>query len=1337
MKILQANCRKTLVACQAILEGALEIKAEIVCIQEPFLGRDFRLFTHNAFQIYWPEVETEKRNQTRVAIAIRKDVLNTFIWEERSDLIQHTHVQAIDIWELTEEGTKKRRTRVINIYDQNTQDEQGRTTRPIRQVQWEKILKGRSILLGDFNAKSFHWDPRGKPTNAKDLENLIEKFNLFLNNDTSEYTREEGKSKSVLDLTFSTLALGPLDSWSIVDEIQTPSDHKPIASELQLLSREGSPTSTSNTVTGWKIDELSDEQKEEMSREWDTRALLFPQQLSSKSEIEREAVWIQETAVQILNKHAKQIRITPRSKRWWNETVKQARKGFLRCRRHYENGRTNWEELKTIRNAYYSTIRREKRLAWQRFLQGETENHEVDGNNTSQAQKTDEANKRNELQGDENRCWIALRYQKPKTPSTTPSIEIKENGIRRQAATIEEKEKIFLEQAFPRQNQEKENAQNGIQWREANIEQAPATDEEIETALFTQSVKKAPGISGLNFKALRLMWRWDRERIVKLIQACIQKGIQPSVWKTAKGILLRKPNKPNYSIPKAYRVISLLECLGKVVEKVVATKISNFCEAKKTLHEGQFGCRKNRSTHDALLQLMAFVEKAWREKQIAGAIFMDVKGAFDGVNQKKLVQILIGIGLSQNLVRWVASFLQGRRAQLIIDGHECPLRDISAGLPQGSPVSPILFIVYIHALLKRMEEEHPQNQNLSFVDDIGILAKGHSIEEVSQQLEKAGISLVQKGKEHKINFDEDKTEAIIFTRKRKLNREIQQAKLQLPNFTCSYNENATRWLGFWLDSKLSFREHFNIRYQKAEKVLQALKALSKRNGLPMSLLHKVQVAAVHSVALYGSEIWWEGQKDKQEKIQKLLNKQARAITGAFKTTPIPFLKKEANLPDATGLLDNRRLGFTLRCLKQVEGHPSRRILPPSLRFGEIGELGQLFSETNLEWATKPKGGDIGKRLARILNRKIPITLENGIDYHHEWPKPDDSEFPGKIKVFDDKQAIQVANRNENTAIFTDGSRMGQKDREKAGAAMAQKDERGWKTRGWHLGYGKTALDAELFALSQALKTVLAQSQNQQVSHVFTDSQSALELIEKGKNLPSIVRTIWRDAEKLKARGTPIKLLWVPGHEGVNGNEEADRAARKAAQGGKNADPTVTTFYLEEQVTKQKRKQKNPFIPALKGMKKILTSRFLQLKSGHAAVGSYQKRFKLSSSAKCHWCGNDNEDRTHALLRCKEWGKQRKKLRENLRRKEIFLSPRLNGIDTQVLFQEKAAEATLEFLSETQIGNLQKKEDGEWLDTWDLQLLDPGGEEEVHPNSSPLCEPPPNGETLINTPHISP
>ena len=156
---------------------------------------------------------------------------------------------------------------------------------------------------------------------------------------------------------------------------------------------------------------------------------------------------------------------------------------------------------------------------------------------------------------------------------------------------------------------------------------------EVREALFTQAVNKAPGVDGISFKALRLLWPWAEDRIVSLVRGCIIKGYHPCTWKTAKGILLRKQGKPTYTAAKAYRVISLLSCLGKVVEKVVATWITNFCEKEDTFHRGQFGCRRGRGTSDAVAQLVAKVEKAWGTKRTTLALLLNIKGAFDRVDK--------------------------------------------------------------------------------------------------------------------------------------------------------------------------------------------------------------------------------------------------------------------------------------------------------------------------------------------------------------------------------------------------------------------------------------------------------------------------------------------------------------------------------------------------------------------------------------------------------------------------------------------------------------------------------------------------------------------------------
>jgi len=93
-----------------------------------------------------------------------------------------------------------------------------------------------------------------------------------------------------------------------------------------------------------------------------------------------------------------------------------------------------------------------------------------------------------------------------------------------------------------------------------------------------QSVQKAAGSDRLGFEAIRLLWDWDSQRIINVVKASFRLGIHPRVWKEVKGVVMPKPNKPDYGVTKAYRGITLLNCLGKVVEKVAANAIAEECE---------------------------------------------------------------------------------------------------------------------------------------------------------------------------------------------------------------------------------------------------------------------------------------------------------------------------------------------------------------------------------------------------------------------------------------------------------------------------------------------------------------------------------------------------------------------------------------------------------------------------------------------------------------------------------------------------------------------------------------------------------------------------------------
>ncbi len=126
------------------------------------------------------------------------------------------------------------------------------------------------------------------------------------------------------------------------------------------------------------------------------------------------------------------------------------------------------------------------------------------------------------------------------------------------------------------------------------------TKTKIGNTLMSQSAIKAPELDKINFQVLRMIWDWDKMRIASMMQQTIRLGYHPKKWKRARGILLEKLGKRDFGLVRSYRVISLLNCLGKVVEKVVADELAQYCESHSKLHPRQMGARKERSAIDAV-----------------------------------------------------------------------------------------------------------------------------------------------------------------------------------------------------------------------------------------------------------------------------------------------------------------------------------------------------------------------------------------------------------------------------------------------------------------------------------------------------------------------------------------------------------------------------------------------------------------------------------------------------------------------------------------------------------------------------------------------------------------
>ena len=296
------------------------------------------------------------------------------------------------------------------------------------------------------------------------------------------------------------------------------------------------------------------------------------------------------------------------------------------------------------------------------------------------------------------------------------------------------------------------------------------TKDSVGKALLCQSIKKAPGPNMHNFRILCVLWDWEPNRITSVVAQAIRLHHHPQRWRHTKGVLLKKPNKRDRTLVKSYRsyrVISLLNCLRKVVEKVVAEQLSQFCEANRKLHKGQMGARKHRSAIDAAALLIQKIQAVWQNQKIAGALFMDVKGAFDHVSRAQLAQKMYDLDIDDDLIGWTQSFLTDRWVELVIDGYINPSCKVETGIPQGLPVSPILFLIYISGVFLEMESRLPQVTCLSFMDDLGFLAAGNSAIDIKKTLEKAGKFFLNWGMRNAVTYDIGKTEAMLFSKARK------------------------------------------------------------------------------------------------------------------------------------------------------------------------------------------------------------------------------------------------------------------------------------------------------------------------------------------------------------------------------------------------------------------------------------------------------------------------------------------------------------------------------------------------------------------------------------------
>ena len=193
-------------------------------------------------------------------------------------------------------------------------------------------------------------------------------------------------------------------------------------------------------------------------------------------------------------------------------------------------------------------------------------------------------------------------------------------------------------------------------------------ESEFSSAIFTSALKKTSESNNLTFLIIQKAYKIISKLFFMIFSCLINNGIHSNCWRTDIDAILKKFEKSDYSISKSYRIITLLNCLKKISEKIIAKRLSYLKQMSNMLDFDQIGERKNRSAIDAVLNLTHDIQLALKQKLITSSLFLDVKKAFDHVSTNQLLIILIKLNLPIQLKNWVNNFMNNRLIALTFDG---------------------------------------------------------------------------------------------------------------------------------------------------------------------------------------------------------------------------------------------------------------------------------------------------------------------------------------------------------------------------------------------------------------------------------------------------------------------------------------------------------------------------------------------------------------------------------------------------------------------------------------------------------------------------------------------
>lgn len=723
---------------------------------------------------------------------------------------------------------------------------------------------------------------------------------------------------------------------------------------------------------------------------------------------------------------------------------------------------------------------------------------------------------------------------------------------------------------------------------------------------------KAPGPDGI----LPLLLQEGEDvlvpHLVAVFQASLALGHVPKAWASAKVVFIPKPGRPDYGQAKAYRPICLTSFILKAMEKILDKYIRRIVQDNNAMHPNQFAYRPGKSTEAALHQLVSRVEESLEAKEIALAAFLDVEGAFSNTSYQSMVNAIEEAGVSKTVCRWVSSMLEGRRVTATLFEETVELR-ATRGCAQGGVLSPLLWNLVVNKLLEILFGRGVYVQG--YADDIVILIIGKFAEAILDRMQQI-LKLVEAWcRQENLKVNPGKTTLLPFTRRRGVEgwRELQLFGEHIKM------ANEVKYLGVTLDRRLTWNAHMEKTIIRAKNCMHACRRVVGKNwGITPKTTHWIYTGIVRPMISYASVVWWPkvAQTTVEAKLEGVQRLAGLGITGAMSSTPTDSINVVLNLPPLSLFIKGQARMSAYR-LEQAG------IWKPKYDYLGHCSITRVVADRTLSMPS---------------DHMIPTfcftkTFETHIVKRDEWE-------------------IDLWQPNEEDPVwYTDGSKTD------SGTGAGINGVNPEKAISICMGKFSTVFQTEVCAIAECLQENLNLNYVGKTIHIFTDSQAAIKALEAFKTSSKLV---WECKQRLLklSRNNQVKLIWVPGHIGVDGNEKADELARSASEQALiGPEPacgisygharTLVNNWVREKTNQYWKKAPDTRLAKafLSGPSKKITEKLLHmarplirvivgLLTGHCHLRKHLHRIGVyDGSILCRKCGGAVETAEHVILDC--------------------------------------------------------------------------------------------------------